>query len=423
MSTNNQPTNTPTPEITSESEKSIRGLASLKFRDYRLLFFSTPFSSAGMAMETLANAWQVYQLTGSTAQLGLTFLFQGIPSIGMSLFGGTLADKFDRKRLINIGQAFNLLMAVLLAVITLTGVVRVWHIFTITFMISVIGNLTGPARSALMPDLVPRAYLLNATTLMTTGTRMATMTAPLLGGVILGQMGAGSVYVFNAFLILPAVIATAMIKIPPNPNARKVRFNLQAIFGGLRFAIQSQVLLLLLLMDTITQVLGYYPAMMPVIADEVLKVGPTGLGLLLTAPAIGEFAGFAGILMVGNIKRKGLVLVGTIVLYCALLVVFAQAESFIFALMVLGLLGAVDAVSMSIRQTSLQLLAPAEIRGRVLALTSVFAVGGNSLGGAYLGLIAQFVGIQTAIAMGGIIAGGFALTVGIFSSRVRKFTA
>lgn len=422
MSTLEPPPNPKTASTTEVSEKSTRGFASLKFRDYRLLFLSTPFSSAGQGMQSLANAWQVYELTQSSTQLGLTFLFQGIPSIVMSLFGGTLADKFDRRRLINISQAFHLSMAIFLAVITLTGVVRVWHIFTITFLISTVGSLTAPARSALMPDLVPRAYLLNATTLMTTGSRLSMMTAPLLGGVVIGALGAGSAYIFNAFLMLPAIIAIAMVKIPLNPNARKVRFNLPAIFEGLRFAISSQVLLLLLLMDTITQVLGYYPAMMPVIAKEVLAVGPTGLGILLTAPAVGEFVGFAGVLTLGNIRRKGAVLVATIVVYCALLVVFAQSEWFIFSLLILGLLGAVDAVSMAIRQTSLQLLAPDDKRGRVLALTSVFAVGGNSIGGAYLGLIAGFVGIQTALAMGGIIAGAFALSVGIFSRKVRKFT-
>ncbi len=233
MSTTEQPPNTTaSDEITPESEKATRGFASLKFRDYRLLFLSTPFGSAGQAMQSLANAWQVYELTQSTTQLGLTFLFQGIPSIVMSFFGGTLADKFDRKRLINISQAFQVLTAVLLAVITMTGAVRVWHIFTITFLLATVSSLTGPARSALMPDLVPRTHILNATALMTPATRLATMTAPLLGGLIIGSIGAGSAYVFNALLTLPAIVAISMMKIPSNPNRHNVKFNLSKIFQG-----------------------------------------------------------------------------------------------------------------------------------------------------------------------------------------------
>ena len=376
-------------------------------------------------MKQLVTAWQVYEITGSSAQLGLTFLFQGIPGIAFSVFGGTLADMFDRRKLINISQGYTIISALILGFLTVSGKIEVWHIYVMTFLASGIGAIANPSRRALISSLVPRTHVLNAITLQTSVQQGVQIIGPTVAGLALGAFGPGPAYFVNAVLIIPGFYAIMMMKeVEQERRARKgtpVRFNLPTIFGGLIFAWQTQVVLLLLLMDTVTNVLGYWQTMMPVIAKDILSVGPTGLGILLSAPALGSFVGFGIILAMGNLKRKGLWMIAAVIIYNALVFVFAYSTSFIFTLVLLALMGGVDAFSRSVRNTALQLLPPEDKRGRVVALSQIFTSGGNSMGGAYLGFMAQAIGIQLALAIGAVVSGVFAIFVGIFSRKVRNF--
>ena len=409
----------------SSAPENIKGLASLKFEGFRLLFWSTPFGNIGNSMRTIVNAWQIYEITGSSAQLGLAFLFQGIPGIFFSVFGGTLADMFDRRKIINISQGYQILSGVALGFLTLSGHIHVWHIYVMTFLSSSIGSAAGPARRALITNLVPRSHLLNATTLQTSVQQATQIAGPTLAGFILAAFGPAPAYFINALCIIPGYYAIMMLKDilvqKDTGKKEKVRLNLGSIFGGLVFAWQTQVLLFILLMDTVTNVLGYYQYMMPVIAKDILNAGPIGLGILLSATPFGSFFGYALILALGNLKRKGLVMVITVIVYNVFLFAFAQSKVFWLSLLILGAMGAVDAFSRAIRNTLLQLMAPDEKRGRVVALSQIFAGGGNSMGGAYLGFMSEAIGIQKALAIGAVISAGFAVSVGAFVKRVRKF--
>ena len=409
----------------SSGSDSVRGFASLKFAGFRLLFISTPFGNIGNSMRTIVNAWQIYDITGSSAQLGLAFLFQGIPGIFFSVFGGTLADMFDRRKIINISQGYQILSGVALGVLTLSGHIHVWHIYVMTFLSSAIGSAANPARRALITSLVPRTHLMNATTLQTTLQQGTQIAGPTIAGFVLAVFGAAAAYFVNAVLIIPGFYAIMLLSnkfIDDSGRTKeKLKLNVGTIFGGLIFAWQTRVLLLILLMDTVTNVLGYYQYMLPVVAKEVLGGGPFALGLLLSATPAGAFVGFALILAIGNFKRKGLVIICAIVIYNVLLFAFSQSTFLVLSLIIAAAMGAVDSFSYSIRNTALQAMAPDEKRGRVVALSQIFAGGGNSMGGAYLGFMAQAIGIQTALAIGAVISAGFAISVGVFSKRVRKF--
>ncbi|MSQ32155.1 MAG: MFS transporter [Dehalococcoidia bacterium] len=404
-----------------EAPENIRGFASLRFPDFRLLWVTAPISSAGQSMRAFANAYQVYQITGSTRALGLTFLFQAIPSLVFSMFGGTLADIFDRKKLININQVFQVGVALLLGFLTLTGVIKVWHIYIITFFAACMGQLELPARQAIIPSIVPRAYLLNASTLNLTTQRISQLFGPTLAGFMVGSVGPSAAYFFNAVLILPAVIVISRVKLVEAPR-RPIKLNFGVIFEGLRFAITTQVLIAILLLDFVAQTTGYYQAMAPAIAKDILGQGPFGLGLLISAPAFGSLVGFVSLLMIGNVKRKGLITILSVLAWCILLAIFARSHVFIFSLGLAGLLGFVDSIQMAIRQTTLQLLAPNEKRGRVMAVNSILSGSANSLGGAYMGFLASFIGIPNALTTGAIIGGSMALGYLLFWKKVRDFT-
>ena len=185
-------------------EQNIRGFTSLKFADFRLLWLTSPISSIGQATQRFANAYQVYELSGSSAQLGLTFLFQALPQIFLGFFGGTLADKFDRKKLININQGTQILLAAFLGVLTFTGSIQVWHIYAVTFFASCVRQIEQPARQSIIPSLVPREYILNASTLNLTVGRLSQFAGPMAAGVLVAAVGLSAAYFVNAVLLLPA---------------------------------------------------------------------------------------------------------------------------------------------------------------------------------------------------------------------------
>lgn len=395
-------------------------LASLAHRDFRLLMLGIPFSQTGLQMRNAANAWQVYQLTGSSVLLGLTFLFQGAPSMLMGLFGGTLADIFDRRLLIKITVTLQALLAVFLGFLTITHIIQVWHIYAITFTAAAVGQLEGPSRSALIPKLVPQEHLVNAAAMQSTLGRLAQLMGPLLAGVIIKVMGAAWAYFLNAALMVPAIIFIIMLHVPDTVR-RKVKLNVAAIFEGLTFVLKTRVLFALLILDMLTMVLGYYPAMMPVFAETILKVDSLGLGLLLAAAPFGGIVGFVVLISIGNIQRKGATYLVVIGLHAVVLMAFAFSPWFLVSLVLVALLGFLDAISVAIRQVSFQILAPDEARGRVMSMIGIFAVSSNSMGGAWLGLMTGVVGAQIALGMGGVIAGACTIFITLAWTSVRKF--
>ncbi|MFO0691330.1 MAG: MFS transporter [Myxococcota bacterium] len=396
-------------------------LAALSHREFRLLFIALPFVTTGSGMRGAVNAFQVYQLTGDARLLGLTFLIQGLPSLVMGLFGGTLADVMDRCRLLRFAVGAQIAIALALAWLTGTGRIEVWHIYVATFVGAAFQSLANPAQQALVPATVSEGELMNAMALLSAGGQAAMLLGPLLGGALLDLSGATIAYVIDAALILPAMLALAMLRIRDEPARRQVRLNLESIFEGLAFVLRTRVLLAFLLLDTVTMVIGYYPAMMPVIAKDVLAVGATGLGALLAAPAVGALLGFVGVLALGNIRRKGAVIVAVSVAHGIVLAAFAWASWFPAALLLAATLGFLDSLSVSVRVTCFQQLAPEELRGRVMSVLFIAAVSANSLGGATLGLATSWVGPQWALAAGGLIAAAFSVAIGVGWKSVRTF--
>jgi MFS family permease len=382
-----------------------------------------PFSGVGLWMRNTTNAYQVYNLTDSETLLGLTFLFQGLPMIIVGLFGGTLADFLPKRTVIRTTMSLEVCLAVLLATLTLSGSIEVWHIYVITFTSASLAACEHPARSALLPKLVPRHLLLNATTLISFGFSSAMLLGPVLGGVLIDTAGPGWSYVINAFLIVPGIIAITLLKVADEGQRAKLRLNLATLFEGLIFVIRTRILIIMVLLDVVTMIFGYYPALMPVFAKDVLGVGGTGLGALLAASPLGALLGLMVLLALGNLERKGLVLIGVTIVHGVVLIAFAASPWFGLSLVLIALLGLVDSISVSVRQTSFQLVAKDENRGRVASLVGLVAQSSNSLGGAYLGLAAALMGPQLSLTIGGAIGAGFAIVMAISYPKLRRFKA
>lgn len=405
----------------SESEEKIRPLASLGYRDFRYLFVGLAFLQVCSGLRNIANAFQVYQLTGDPRLLGLTFLFQGLPVLVMGLFGGSLADLVNRRILSQAVAVIQVALVLLLAGLTISGDIAVWHIYAVTLAASFLDSVSGPAQQAMIPAYVPPRHVMNATALRSTAHQVALLIGPLAGGFVVEVYGAGMAYLLNAALFVPAIVALALLSSPSRTATIRPKFTLPFLFEGFLVVVRTPALLAFILLDTVTMVFGYYPAMMPVMAKDVLQVGAAGLGALVAAPAAGALLGFVGVLMLGNVRRKGAVIIAVSIAHAVVLLLFAYSPWFVVSLFLAALLGFLDSMSVTVRMATFQLVARDEQRGRVMSVLFVSATGANSLGGAYLGFVTSLLGPREALATGALVAGAFALLVLFLRKDVRRF--
>jgi MFS family permease len=386
---------------------------SLGYRDYRLLFLVGLFATLAQQMRLTQNLFQVYELSGSAFQLGLTGLAQAIPLFALGLFGGTLADFVDRKKLLLITAAGNFLVAVALGFLSLTGAIRVWHILVGTALTSALNIVLSPTRMALISQFVPRAHLTNAVSLNSSVSQASHFIGPMIAGVTLEWMDIGNAYLFNALFYLPAATSVVLIRTSGSADGKKERFAIRSFLGGLRFLFSEPVILVMVLLDFIVAGVGYYRPLLPVFAKDILLVGPAGFGILSSAPAVGGIIGTVLLLLVGDIKRKGLLAMWSFLLYALAVGVFALSTNFWLSVFLLAFLGLANALQALMRQTTFHLLTPEEVRGRAFAVFNMFSQGANAVGAAEVGFMAALLGAPGALLFG--CAVGALVTLGCWA--------
>ncbi|MCX7623345.1 MAG: MFS transporter [Thermomicrobium sp.] len=376
-------------------------LAALRFRDFRLLWVGQFVSMLGSQMQTVALSWLVYDLTGSPAQLGGIALARAIPTIVLSLFGGTLADQVDRRKLLLVTQSTAaLLLGVLAACVTL-GWTALPLLYLLAFASAAAMSFDSPARQALVPALVPRERLANALTLNVLAWDVAAVVGPALGGLVIARVSVAAAFWADALSYL-AVVAALLAMRRDIPAPRPERRGWHAFLDGLTFVRWRPILWQLMLLDFFAVVLASTTGLLPVFARDVLGVGPDGLGLLFAAPSVGAIVGAALFALVPVPRRPGRVVVWVVVGYGVALAAFGVSRWFWPSLALLAVSGGLDAVSMALRHTVRQLATPDAYRGRVGALASVFSAGGPRLGQFQAGVLASLVGPAGAMVLGGV---------------------
>ncbi|MGH7829197.1 MAG: MFS transporter, partial [Candidatus Binatia bacterium] len=358
----------------------IKPWASLLNREYSLIWISTLVSSMATQMRYVTNMYQVYDLSGSSFQLGLTGFFQALPFIVFGLFAGVLADVFDRKKLLTITQLLQLLPAIALAVLTTTGSIKVWHIYVLSLVTSSVQVFGTPARWAIIPSLVPQSQLMNALTLNITTHQGSLLLSPVIAGLLIDLIGLEVTYLLDALLFIPAIAAVLMMRAPQKPEGSRPSISLRSVVEGFKFIWVERIILSLFLLDFGATLVGYYRPILPVFANDVFDVGATGLGVLYAAPAIGAMLGSAFLLLAGDVKRKGALVVVSALFFGGSLALLGVTRWFWLGLVAVGVLGFTDAISVTIRRTVVQLLSPDAMRGRASSLITVFAQSTNALG-------------------------------------------
>ena len=384
-------------------EKSVRPWASLLIRDFSLVWSSSVLAAICVQIRNVSNLYQVYHLSGSSLQLGLTGFFQALPHIVMGLFAGMLADAFDRKKVILCTHFFHLGPSLALGYLTMTGAIQVWHIYVFSIVSGFIEVFSWPARSAIVPSLVPVSYLMNAITLTSMILQSSFLIGPAIAGLLIDHVGVASTYFVSAALFGPAIVAILSMRASGVPQGERRRVSVKSMLEGIRFIYVERIILSLFLLDFGVTLVGFYRPILPIFASDVFKTGATGLGALYGAPAIGSLLGSTAVLLAGDFRRKGALAIVAALFFAGGLMLLGVSQYFWMAVAAVVLLGFTDSLSVAIRRTVVQFLAPDTLRGRAASMITVFAQSTNALGALLAGIAAGIWGAPNALVIGGVV--------------------
>jgi len=404
-------------------------------------------SLTGSQMQVVAIHWHVYLLTGSPLALGLVGLTRVVPIVLFSLWGGVVADRHDRRRVMFLTQSGMTLVAAALSWMTFAGRDALGLLFLLNALSAAAVAFDNPARQSLIPRLVPREDLSGALSLNLTMFHAAMIVGPALAGLLIAGTGAvlapatafaaaGSaasatglawVYAGNA-LSFVAVLGTLFTmrvsgRVEKPPEATEP---LGALREGLRFVFRTPLMVWTMILDFFATFFAGAMSLLPIFADRILGAGPVGYGLLVSAPGLGALVGS----MVASIaplpRRQGRVLLWAVVAYGLATVVFGLSRSYVLTFLALAATGLADLVSTVIRQTLRQFLTPDELRGRMTSVNMIFFMGGPQLGEVEAGLVAAAfasvtVGVTVSVVSGGVITVLAALGVALLAPEVRDY--
>lgn len=371
------------------------------FRNYLLGAF---LSEIGNQMQVVAVAWQVYEMTRNPASLGLIGLANFLPIILFSLVGGLVADKVDRKKLLVVSQAAQLILAIILFTMTMTHFINLWMIYAILVLIATAQSFSIPARQSVLPHLVPKKYFMNAVSLNVLQFQGATMIGPAIAGFLIAGVGVAAIYFLNALSFLFFIIAVLSIGVPlQKHDVQDVEFSMKSIMEGIKFVTKTPILYTTMILDFAATFFGTATILMPVFAQDVLHVGAQGLGFLYSAPAIGGVV--AGLLVSAlhhKIKHQGKVIIAALTLYGLATIGFGLSNIFWVSVFFLILVGFGDMVSTIIRNTIRQMITPDHLRGRMASVMRIFFQGGPQLGDMEAGFLAKLIGGPISVVIGGV---------------------
>jgi len=396
----------------------------LRHRDFTLLWIGQLLSFAGSRMQTAAILWHVSLLAAPERKglaLGLVGAVQVVPIIAFSMLSGVVADALDRRKVMLATQTVMALFAAALAALTFAGLHTVWPIYALAALSSAAASFDGPARQALIPNLVPREHLASAIGLNTLMFQFASVAGPTLAGLVIAGPGIAWVYAVNAVSFLMVIAALLIMRARPRASgggAPAARITWAAAREGLRFVFAQPIVRSTMLLDFVATFFASATALLPIFAQDILHVGARGYGWLYAAPSVG--AALAGLVMayaIDRFERRGAVLLWAVAAYGAATVVFGISRSFWLTLLCLAAVGAADTVSTVIRNIVRQLETPDELRGRMTGVNMIFFMGGPQLGELEAGVAAQLFGAVASVVSGGI---GCLLATAVVARREQR---
>jgi MFS family permease len=373
----------------------------LRYREFQLFQAQRIAAIIGLEMLNVGVGWQVYAITGRALDLGFVGLAQFVPAFGLTLVGGATADRFDRRAILFACLVAATVAAGLLFTFAAHDVRDVRLIYGALALIGAARAFSGPAGQALMPHLVPEEHLGNAVAWGSTAFKVANVIGPAIGGVVYAAFGAASVYASSGAALLVAAFFVAAMRTRLG-RMEQSPLSWATVLAGVRYVWRHRIILGSISMDLFAVLLGGAEALLPIFARDLLHVGPWGLGLLRSAPAVGA-AAVAVWLAYHPVKRHaGAIMLAFVALFGVATIVFGVSRDFGVSLAALAVIGGADMVSVFVRMTLVPLFTPPAMRGRVSAVNMVFIGASNELGEFESGLTAEWLGAVRAAVLGGI---------------------
>ncbi len=401
-----------------ESRVERRGASlarALRHRNFRLFFGGQLVSLVGTWMQSIAQSWLVYRLTGSALLLGLVGFAGQIPVCVLAPVGGAVADRFPRRTIVVITQTASMLLAFALAALTLTGVVRPAHVFVLAALLGVVNAFDMPARQAFVVEMVGREDLANAIALNSSIVNGARVIGPAIAGLLVGAIGEGYCFLANGVSFVAVIWGLLAMRIPP-PAPRPRVDPVKAIVEGFGFVARTRIVLALLLLLGLVSVTGMpYVVLMPIFADDILHGGARGLGLLMGATGVGALIGALALAARDDLRGLGRWVAASAAGFGVSLVLFALSRSLWLSVALLVPAGLFMMVQMAGSNTLIQSMVPDALRGRVMAVYAMMLMGMAPIGALLAGALAGRIGAPSTV-----IAGGVACVVGaaLFASRL-----
>jgi MFS family permease len=399
--------------------------AVLKIRDFRLFIFFRFFMTIAIQMQSLVVGWQMYELTRDPLALGLIGLAEAIPFMAVALYSGHVADLYRRKTIILAFLLFFLLGTGFLLVFSFQGlgIIAALGVLPIYLVVAISGisrSFIYPATVALMAQIVPRHLYPNSSTWNSMVWHIAAITGPAIGGLIYGFLGVNAAYVTVVLFVIVSVILLGFVKnlpVPPTPPGERLY---PRLVSGLRFVFRNQILLGSMSLDMFAVLFGGAVAMLPIFAAEILMVGPQGLGFLRAAPMAGAVIMSLLLAYRPPLARAGKWLMVSVAGFGLSIILFALSENFFLSLGLLFMSGMFDNISVVIRSTTMQLITPDEMRGRVASVNSIFIGSSNEIGSFESGLAAKIMGLVPSVIFGGGMTLLIVAITARFAPKLRK---
>jgi MFS family permease len=371
-----------------------------RFRDFRLFWIGYFISQVGNSMQQMAVSWLLYDMTKSAFQLGLNGAFRAVPMIVLGLFGGAIADRFDRRHVLFVTQTILMILAFVLGFLVQTGHIQVWHVYALTLLAAIVQSVDIPTRQALVPSLVPRSALSNAIALNSLLWKSTILVGPSLAGIAITTVGTDGAFYANALSFLGVVIALVFMKSSSSGTLFAGGF-VRDLLQGLSYVRTQKLILAIMLMEAFSSLFGLDPAMLTIFARDVLQEGASGLGFLQSARGLGATLGSGLLVTIGNTRSKGKILVYSAVVYGLSFALFGLSPYFYLSLILIFVTGAADTIWGAVRSMILQINTPDHLQGRVMGVFGLSSRGLSPLGQVETGLIVPLLGARETTFLGG----------------------
>lgn len=399
----------------------MRPFLSLKELEFRNLWLGMLPGTMAMQMGMITNGYLAYDLTGSAAAIGLVTLGFGVPMLLFALIGGVVADRVSKRRILMLTQMTIGLCAATLAFLVLSDLIRIWHMTLVAFVMGTCFAFNMPARQSFVAEIISRERLMNAIALNNAGMNMSRVVGPALAGFLIGipWIGIGGVYVLMVVMYVFVVLSLFRVRDRgARPNDGKTS-GLRSLLDGLGYIRGNPVLMALLLLAFAPVMLGMpYQALMPVFAEDVFNVGPSGLGLLMTVNGIGALLGSLVIASMSSVSRRGLVQLALGVTFGLSLALFAFSGHFAVGLFALLIVGGASAAYMSLNSTLVMDKAEPAYHGRVMSVYMLtFSLMPISV--LPVGALADMFGAPLTIGLGGVALVAVVILYGVFHPSYR----